>query len=104
VVGGYVQLLVAALSYLGPVLVGGGHERLTASFRVTRSWIGPAAGNVATLAACAGLVPQVYAIAVAVWAVDGSVRAGLLIVSRLRSTAAGAAVSDADPDGLRRRR
>lgn len=104
VIGGYVQLLVAALSYLGPVLVGGGHERLAASFRLTRSWVGLAAGNVASAAACAGWVPHVYATAVAVWAVDGSVRAGLLIVSRLRSTAAGAALSGADPDGQQHRR
>ena len=73
VVGGYVQLLVAALSYLGPVLVGGGHERLVASFRLTRSWVGLVAGNVAALAASSGVTRPVYVGAVAVWAVDGTV-------------------------------
>ncbi len=87
VVGGYVQLLVAALSYLGPVIVGGGHERLAASFRLTRSWIGLVAGNVAALAACIGVARAVYVAAVTVWAVDGAVRAGLLVASRVRSTA-----------------
>lgn len=38
-IGAYVQLLVASLSYLGPVLVGGGHQRLTANFAIrVRGW------------------------------------------------------------------
>jgi hypothetical protein len=57
------------------------------------------AGNVAALAASSGVARAVYVAAVAVWAVDGTVRAVLLVVSRLRSTAAGGAFSGADPSG-----
>jgi nitrite reductase (NO-forming) len=84
VIGGYAQLLVASLSYLGPVLVGGGAQRLAASFRVTRSWIGLIAGNVAAVAACAMFSWPVYAVALTVWVVDGVVRASLLLASRAR--------------------
>jgi nitrite reductase (NO-forming) len=108
VIGGYVQLLAAALSYLGPVLVGGGHPRLAASFRATRSCVGLVAGNVAAVSACTGLARPVYAAALGVWAVDGSVRAGLLVTVRLRLSGAearvAAEVSDARPAGRRRRR
>ncbi|MBK7321477.1 MAG: hypothetical protein KA973_05120 [Candidatus Microthrix sp.] len=83
-IGAYVQLLVASLSYLGPVLVGGGHQRLTANFAITRSWVGLVAGNVVAIAACAGLGRPIYAGALAAWTVDGTVRATLLIRSRLR--------------------
>jgi hypothetical protein len=51
VIGGYARLLVAALSYFAPVLVGGGRERLEVSFRLTRSWVSLTAGNVAAAAA-----------------------------------------------------
>jgi hypothetical protein len=51
-VGGLAQILVASLAYLGPVLRGGGHERLTQGFALTRSWPGLALANVA--AACLG--------------------------------------------------
>jgi hypothetical protein len=67
VIGAYVRLIVATLSYLGPVPKGGGHERLARSCRRTRSWVGPVAGNLAAVAACAGLAPTVHAAAVAVW-------------------------------------
>ena len=82
--GAYVQLLVASLSYLGPVLVGGGHRRLTANFALTRSWVGLIAGNVAAIAAVAGLGTPLYVGAIAAWTLDGAVRAGLLIASRVR--------------------
>lgn len=89
VVGGYVQLIVGSLSYLGPVLVGGGHEQLAASFRLTRTWVGLVAGNAAAIAACVGGLPLVYGVAVAVWALDGAVRGGLLVAARFRVLAAG---------------
>lgn len=82
VVGGYVQLLVGSLSYLGPVLVGGGHERLAASFGLTRSWVGLVAGNVAAAGAC-GLGPAwLYGGALAAWSLDGAVRAAALARAR----------------------
>jgi hypothetical protein len=84
VVGGYVQLIVASLSYLGPVLVGGGHERLAASFRLTRSWVGLIAGNVAAIAACVTTTRAVYVVAVAIWAADAGIRGALLIAARLQ--------------------
>jgi hypothetical protein len=87
VIGGYVQLIVAALSYLGPVLVGGGHERLAASFRLTRSPVGFVAGNVAAVAACASAPRALYAVALGVWTVDGAARAVLLARTRRVSRA-----------------
>lgn len=54
VVGGYVQILVASLAYLGPVLRGGGHQRLSHGFALTRSWFAVAAANGAALAWTAG--------------------------------------------------
>ena len=76
------QLLVASLSYLGPVLVGGGAERLAASFRLTRSWAGLVAGNVVALAACAMWAWPVYVVALVLWVVDASARAALLLLAR----------------------
>ena len=94
VVGGYIQLIVGSLSYLGPVLVGGGHEQLAASFRLTRSWASLAAANAAAVAACVGSLPVLYGAAIGVWAVDGAVRALLLVRARQRVLATGrAAVS-----------
>ncbi|HVV35140.1 MAG TPA: hypothetical protein VHC63_00950 [Acidimicrobiales bacterium] len=86
VVGGYVQLIVGSLSYFGPVLVGGGHEQLAASFRITRSWLGLVSGNVAVVAATVGGLRVVYGVALAAWALDGAVRAVLLVVARRRLT------------------
>jgi nitrite reductase (NO-forming) len=54
VVGGYAQILVAALAYLGPVLRGGGHRRLSAGFSGTRSWMALGAANVAAASLAAG--------------------------------------------------
>lgn len=53
-VGGYAQILAASLAYLGPVLRGGGHERLAAGFAVTASWWGLVAGNAAAAAVVTG--------------------------------------------------
>ena len=58
VIGGFAQILVASLAYLGPVLRGGGHRRLTAGFAITRSWVSLAAGNAAALAALARARPD----------------------------------------------
>ena len=83
VIGGFAQILVASLAYLGPVLRGGGHRRLTDGFSVTRSWVSLAAGNTAAIAALAGGGP-ILAAALAIWLVDIAVRA-----IRLGATAPG---------------
>jgi hypothetical protein len=78
VIGGFAQVLVASLAYLGPVLRGGGHERLTAGFATTRSWVSLAAGNAAAVAALAGH-QGVLAVALTVWLAEIGVRAGVLL-------------------------
>ena len=78
VIGGYAQILVASLAYLGPVLRGGGHRRLTAGFALTRSWPSVVAGNCAALAALAGWRPVLLVVTVA-WLADILVRAVLLV-------------------------
>jgi len=80
VVGGFAQILVASLAYLGPVVRGGGHRRLTAGFAITRSWVSLATGNAAALAALAGQGPALV-VASAVWLTDVGVRAGLLVAT-----------------------
>lgn len=80
VVGGFAQILVASLAYLGPVLRGGGHHRLTAGFAITRSWVSLAAGNSAALAALVGHGPTLAA-ALAVWLTDIVVRAARLLAT-----------------------
>lgn len=45
VLSGYGQILLASLAYVGPVLQGGGHERLTRNFSMTRSPLGLAAAT-----------------------------------------------------------
>jgi hypothetical protein len=79
VIGGFAQILVASLAYLGPVLRGGGHRRLSAGFAITRSWTSLAAGNAAALAALTGS-GRALAFALAVWLVDISIRAGRLVL------------------------
>ena len=76
-VGGVAQILVASLAYLGPVIRGGGHERLTAGFGATRSWPSVVLGN---LAAGALLLDRrsVAGVAVALWAFEVLRRAALL--------------------------
>ncbi len=78
-IGGFAQILVASLAYLGPVLRGGGHERLSAGFASTRSWVSLAAGNIAACAALVGSGP-VVAIALAIWLTDLMSRAIPLMV------------------------
>jgi hypothetical protein len=80
VVGGFAQILVASLAYLGPVLRGGGHRRLTAGFAVTRSWVSLAAGNAAALAALLGH-GSIFAVALAIWLTDIVIRAGRLLTT-----------------------
>jgi nitrite reductase (NO-forming) len=80
VVGGFGQILVASLAYLGPVLRGGGHRQLAAGFAITRSWISLAAGNVAALAALTGHERVLAAVLVA-WLTDMVVRAGRLLAT-----------------------
>jgi nitrite reductase (NO-forming) len=78
VVGGYAQILASALAYLGPVLRGGGHQRLSAGFRTTRSWLGLIAANVAAV----GLLfdtRYVVVVAIGAWFVDTAVRAATLV-------------------------
>lgn len=77
VIGGFVQILVASLAYLAPVLRGGGHQQLTAGFRATRSWLSVLAANAAGLAWIGGN-HRVAEIGVAVVAVDVAARAVLL--------------------------
>ncbi|MEO6122631.1 MAG: hypothetical protein ABIR32_02900 [Ilumatobacteraceae bacterium] len=85
VVGGFAQILVASLAYLGPVLRGGGHRRLTAGFAITRSWISLVAGNAAALGALVGRA-SIFVVALTVWFVDTAVRA-VRLVSAPRSDA-----------------
>jgi nitrite reductase (NO-forming) len=81
VIGGFAQILVASLAYLGPVLRGGGHRRLTAGFAITRSWPSVAAGNAAAVAALAGQ-RSILLVATVVWVIDIVVRAVLLATAR----------------------
>jgi hypothetical protein len=80
VLGGYGQILVASLAYLGPVLRSGGHVHLTGGFTTTRSWLSLAAGNLAPLAWATGH-PRFAVVAIAVLAADVAARAGMLILS-----------------------
>ena len=80
VIGGFAQILVASLAYLGPVLRGGGHRRLTAGFAITRSWVSLAAGNTAALAALVGHGPTL-GVALAIWLTDLTIRAGRLLTT-----------------------
>ena len=73
VLGGFAQVLVASLAYLGPVLRGGGHRRLTAGFALTRSWTSLAAGNAAAVAALVER-PRLLAAVIVVWLADVGVR------------------------------
>ena len=79
-VGGFAQLLAASLAYLGPVLRGGGHERLSAGFAATRSWTALASVN-------AGLVLWIFdlrliaAVAFALWVLENAWRSARLVSS-----------------------
>lgn len=84
VVGGYAQILVSSLAYLGPVLRGGGHQQLTAGFSITRSWVSLAAGNIAAVGALAD-VSWLLRIGLLVWMVDIAIRAVRLVASTERA-------------------
>lgn len=81
VIGGFAQILVASLAYLGPVVRGGGHEQLTSGFRLTRSWVSLAAGNLAPVAALLEWWRALAAVLV-VWLVDLLMRAVALVGAR----------------------
>ncbi|HAS12804.1 MAG TPA: hypothetical protein DCS55_20185 [Acidimicrobiaceae bacterium] len=68
-VGGFAQILVASLAYLGPVLRGGGHQRLTAGFATTASWPGLILANVAAVALLVDW-RAAAAVAAGLWALD----------------------------------
>jgi nitrite reductase (NO-forming) len=78
VVGGYAQILGAAVAYLGPVLRAAGHEQLTAGFRTTRSWLALGAANVAAIALLLG-TSGVAVAAILVWVIDTSARVARLV-------------------------
>lgn len=80
-VGGFVQILVASLAYLGPVLRGGGHERLSAGFAVTASVPSLVFGNVAA-AAVLFRMETLAGVALALWVADVSYRAVRLVATR----------------------
>jgi len=88
VIGGYAQILAAALAYLGPVLRGGGHERLSAGFHTTRSWFGLLAANVAAVAIAVG-AHEVAVGAIGAWLLDTAARAAMLARSAVSSRVAG---------------
>ena len=77
-VGGFAQILVASLAYFGPVLRGGGHQRLTAGFATTASWPGLVLANVAAVAL---LIDRraVAVVAAGLWALDTGWRAVRLL-------------------------
>lgn len=77
VIAGYAQILWGSLAYLLPMLRGGGHERLSAGFAATRSWVGLAAANLAGLAFALS-AEFAGAVFVGVWVVDAAVRAARL--------------------------
>jgi nitrite reductase (NO-forming) len=85
---GYGQVLWASLAYLLPVLRAGGHERLSAGFATTRSWVALAAANLGGLALVAGL-PKVAAGLVAVWVLDAGGRVARLSRGGSAAPAAG---------------
>jgi hypothetical protein len=78
VVGGYGQILVASLAYLGPVLRGGGHQRLAAGFAATASRWGLVLGNGAALALASGQ-RGLGATVLALWLLDTAWRARALL-------------------------
>jgi nitrite reductase (NO-forming) len=81
VVGGYAQILVSAIAYLGPVLRAGGHEQLAAGFRTTRSWLGLGLANAAAIGLLLG-APSFAVAALVAWLVDTAGRVLLLLRRR----------------------
>ncbi|MEZ5169283.1 MAG: hypothetical protein R3A49_00880 [Acidimicrobiia bacterium] len=92
VVGGYTQILLSSLAYLGPVLRGGGHETLTAGFRTTRSWIALCAVNAAAAALTAGFLPVGWVL-LAATGLDAATRTVTLVTGPRGSTFPGTAPS-----------
>ncbi len=89
VIGGFAQILVASLAYLGPVLRKGNPHSLSDGFAIAQSWPSVAAGTVAGIAALAGH-HLALAIALTVWLVDTGIRAVRLVVPMRRRQPAGA--------------
>lgn len=83
VVGGFAQILVSSLAYFGPVLVAGGHKRLTRGFAITRSYPSLVAGNVAAFGALFG-VRSLLLGALLAWLADTAVRGARLAVLSTR--------------------
>lgn len=81
VVGAYAQILWASLSYLVPMLRGGGHRMLTSGFATTRSWPGLALANAAAVAAVVGATPAL-GVAATAWALDSLWRFGSVVRRR----------------------
>ncbi len=81
VVGGFAQILMASLAYLAPVLRGGGHQQLSAGFRITRSWVAVVAANIAAVAALSGR-STLLAIGLAAWVADTFFRVARLMGAR----------------------
>jgi nitrite reductase (NO-forming) len=84
VLGGYAQILWGSLSYLLPVLRGGGPERLSEGFASTRSWLGLAAANAAAVSVAVSLPAQVTVAVLAVWMLDSGWRAARVGTVRTR--------------------
>jgi len=87
-IGGFAQILVGSLAYLGPVLRGGGHVRLTAGFATTRSWLGVVGANAAAAAYAAG-APTAGAVLLGIWLADAAARTAVLLVTARTSETAG---------------
>ena len=79
VVGGFAQIIVGSLAYLGPVLRGGGHVRLSDGFATTRSATSLVLGNVAPAFLLAGIESIAVAVLVA-WAALVAAEAMLLVL------------------------
>jgi hypothetical protein len=84
VLGGYAQILWGSLSYLLPMLRGGGPERLSEGFASTRSWLGLAAANAAAVSVAVSLPAQVTVAVLAVWVLDSGWRAARVGTVRAR--------------------
>ncbi|MCP3855393.1 MAG: hypothetical protein GY698_11765 [Actinomycetia bacterium] len=85
VIGGYAQIVVASLAYLGPVLRGGGPQQLSDGFASTRSMVSLAAGNIAGVGALTGH-QLTLTISLTVWGLDLAWRS-LRLTSALKAQA-----------------
>lgn len=72
-VGGYAQLVIASLAYLGPIIRGRDHQSQRQAFGLTRSWWSVGAANVSATALALGEW-LVAAIAIGLWLADVVVR------------------------------